>query len=363
MAEKRRRSHKGIDDFVGEYAARRPRYEEFTRRLQILLQDLLERDKIRFDSVTGRAKAVESFRDKAIRSGKKYADPLSDITDLAGLRVVLYYTDDVDVVCKLIEREFEVDTSASVDKRQELGPNEFGYVSVHYVVSLRPERAKLAEWSHLSDVSAEIQIRTVLQHAWASISHALQYKQERDAPAESRRRLSRLSSLLELADEQFCSLRREQRAAQRQASKSIERGDHDLDLDLPTLREFLKQSDVMQKAASTARKVGFDMMKGDEYASELLSDCGALGVATIGDLEEELRKSETWLEGYLAALLRIVTGDGSGGWMASVSFIAALVLYRSHRDRVTPDYLLKNEWDPVRVALVTEVLARDDLAA
>jgi hypothetical protein len=54
-----------------------------------------------------------------------------------------------------------------------------------------------------------VQVRTVLQHAWASISHALQYKQEDDIPRALRRRLARISALLEVADEEFAELNRE----------------------------------------------------------------------------------------------------------------------------------------------------------
>jgi len=61
----------------------------------------------------------------------------------------------------------------------------------------------------------------VLQHAWASISHALQYKQEQDVPTVSRRKLFRLSALLELADEEFLSLRKEQTEVTLSSSRKI----------------------------------------------------------------------------------------------------------------------------------------------
>ncbi len=52
----------------------------------------------------------------------------------------------------------------------------FGYQSIHYLVKLKGERARLAEYRNLKDGVVEIQIRTILQHAWAEIEHDIQYK-------------------------------------------------------------------------------------------------------------------------------------------------------------------------------------------
>src|SRR5258706_12139567 len=169
-----------VDGFAHEYELKRPLYVEFTEKVKGLLQDILQLAKIRYQVVEHRTKEIPSFREKITRANKQYSSPLQEITDLAGLRIIVYYSEDVAIVCKLIEREFTIDKNSSVDKGSLLQPNEFGYRSVHYVVSLSNTRYSLPEWRSYKGLTAEIQVRTVLQHAWAAISHALQYKNEQD---------------------------------------------------------------------------------------------------------------------------------------------------------------------------------------
>lgn len=61
---------------------------------------------------------------------------LEDITDLAGIRIITYFADQVDLIASFVEEEFEVDRSNSVDKRELIDPEKFGYLSLHYVVKL-----------------------------------------------------------------------------------------------------------------------------------------------------------------------------------------------------------------------------------
>src|ERR1041384_2055216 len=191
------------DDFTRLYELKRPLYIEFTEKVKSLLESLLTTSNIKYQVVEKRTKNIQSFREKISRANKQYSDPLREVTDLAGLRIIVYYLEDVNAACQMIEREFNIDREASVDKGLLLQPNEFGYRSVHYIASLSDSRKALLEWAAYDGLVAEIQVRTVLQHAWAAISHALQYKKEQDIPSVFRRRLSRLSSLLELSDEEF----------------------------------------------------------------------------------------------------------------------------------------------------------------
>src|SRR5205814_5224138 len=102
---------------------------------------------------------------------KSYGDQLNDIRDLAGVRVVTYYHDEVQTAADLLRGEFEVDAAHSLDKLAELDVDEFGYRSLHLVCRLTASRRELIEWSKYQDMWVEIQVRSVLQHAWASISH------------------------------------------------------------------------------------------------------------------------------------------------------------------------------------------------
>ena len=201
-------------ELIAEFEKSRERYEEFSAKLEGLLSTLLRRAEIRFDAIQQRVKSKESLFEKLDRAGKSYTT-LAGVPDLCGLRIVVYHKEDLDRVVEVIEREFDVDGEVSGDAAAKLAPHEFGYLSVHLIVRLSEARRQLPEWNSVADVHAEIQVRTVLQHAWASISHSLQYKHEVDVPGALRRRLNRVAALLELADQEFMTLSAEHRELRR----------------------------------------------------------------------------------------------------------------------------------------------------
>ncbi|MCY1691163.1 hypothetical protein OVA29_11120 [Exiguobacterium sp. SL14] len=88
---------------------------------------------------------------------------------------------------RIIENEFAIDRDQSVDKSTLLDTTEFGYLSVHFVASLSEQRLALSEYGRFKDYTAEIQIRSILQHAWAEIEHDLGYKNPNSVPAEVKR--------------------------------------------------------------------------------------------------------------------------------------------------------------------------------
>ena len=103
----------------------------------------------------------------------------------------------------------------------------FGYQSVHYIVSLTENRTTLTEYRRYKDLVAEIQVRTVLQHAWAEIEHDIQYKSIETIPAPYRRRFLALAGLFELADRELDSLQTEDEALQKSAQQSVQQGELD----------------------------------------------------------------------------------------------------------------------------------------
>lgn len=81
--------------------------------------------------VEARAKTLESFREKVTREGKSYNDPLNEITDLCGVRVIVRTLEDVDRVSSLISQEMTINRADSATKGDEFDPDRFGYRSVH----------------------------------------------------------------------------------------------------------------------------------------------------------------------------------------------------------------------------------------
>lgn len=197
---------KNRDGLLVKYETERDTYSSFAQTVSNLLARLLSTEGIEVHSVDHRCKTVKSLRGKIDKKGGY--EYLEEITDLAGIRLITHYEDDVDRVANVIESEFVVDRENSIDKRTSLDPDRFGYLSLHYVVSLAPDRLNLREYRSFSNMKAEIQIRSILQHAWAEIEHDTGYKTEVEVPKHIRRRFSRLAGLLELADLEFIGIRK-----------------------------------------------------------------------------------------------------------------------------------------------------------
>jgi ppGpp synthetase/RelA/SpoT-type nucleotidyltranferase len=150
-------------------------------------------------------KSAASLREKLVR--KRYRDPAREITDLIGVRVVLYYESEISDVISSLSRLFQIDKDHSTDKRSHLRDREFGYRSVHLIVSIAGRAKKDPGNIELSGKWFEIQIRSLLEHAWASIDHEIVYKSGIKYPKEVRRRFASIAGTLEILDREFLGLR------------------------------------------------------------------------------------------------------------------------------------------------------------
>lgn len=149
---------------LDEYEKKCLHYSTFTEKMEKLIKDLIKENNLRVHSITSRVKRRASLQMKLTRLEKGYAR-LSDVPDISGLRIITYFADDVDLIADMIEKEFDVDRKRSVDKRELLDPDRFGYLALHYVVKISSSRLKLTEYKRFGDCQAEIQVRSILQHA------------------------------------------------------------------------------------------------------------------------------------------------------------------------------------------------------
>ncbi len=186
-------------------------YERFSGDLQQLLEKLLGENRIAHHKLEARVKSVDSLDRKLSRIDRKY-NALSDVTDLVGVRVIVFFEEDIDAVARVIRSAFVVDDANSVDKSSVADPAKFGYKSLHFVVSMSEVRLGLPENAAYRNLCAEIQIRTVLQHGWAEIEHDLGYKYE-NAPTDIKRRFARAASFLEVRLTVFYGYERSAHAA------------------------------------------------------------------------------------------------------------------------------------------------------
>jgi len=196
---------------VQSYAAGRPAVQRATERYVELITSLLDEAGINYLTVTGRAKSVESFAEKAARTtdGRPvYTDPLHQITDQIGVRVIAYLVSDVAAVVELLADQLTVlvDRDMGLKTAQE---GRFGYNSRHVLVELDEAHAREPELADLAGRTASVQVRTVLQHAWAEFEHDIRYKgtvPEEYAP-DLDRRFTLAAGLLDLADREFSAIR------------------------------------------------------------------------------------------------------------------------------------------------------------
>lgn len=180
-----------------------------------LVTELLDEAGINYLSVTGRAKTVASFAEKATRSASGvplYPEPLRDITDQLGVRVITYVQSDVEAVADLLGAQVVVHDDRDLG-RETASEGRFGYASRHLLIGL--DAAREREYAALRGRIAQVQIRTVLQHAWAEFEHDIRYKgtvPDQHA-SEFDRRFTLAAGLLELADREFTAIRDRLRAA------------------------------------------------------------------------------------------------------------------------------------------------------
>jgi len=299
------------------YEKVRPLHERFTQRLEVLIRDLLVQRGIAVSLVTSRCKPVDSFSEKIQRGNKHYMDPLREVTDLAGTRVICYYSEDVDAVSDLISREFRVDKANSIDKSATLDPDRFGYLSVHFVVQLNEARAGLLEWKEFDGLKAEIQVRTLLQHAWAEIDHKLLYKTEKDIPSPVRRQLFRVSALLEMGDKEFSEVRKLTEIAERQYTESISKGDLNVDINLNSVMLYASQSLSVKALVELSLAEGFrpypskrSVSTDDSGARELVAVAGILKFRKLADLDDIIRK-EASSQSILRAIAQHLNSRGA----------------------------------------------------
>jgi putative GTP pyrophosphokinase len=225
-------------EILEHYAKSREVLLDFTSTLATLANTLLTRAGIQVHTVTHRCKDSNSLAEKLSRPEKTY-NVLSDITDLSGLRITTYFANDVDLVARILEDEFKIDQESSIDKRKYSDPDRFGYSSLHYVIELRPARTQLPEYSRFAGLKCEVQVRSVLQHAWAEIEHDLGYKSAAGVPSEVRRRFARVAGLLELADDEFTQIRVALRSYEASVASKIAHSPSLVSLDLASFKALM----------------------------------------------------------------------------------------------------------------------------
>jgi ppGpp synthetase/RelA/SpoT-type nucleotidyltranferase len=135
--------------------------------------------------VTFRAKKPRKLKSKLLKRNKTrnyqtFQDIYNDIVDMAGVRVALYLPNDREAVGQIIEQQFSM-MRRPKNFPEDSAPGEpLGYIATHYLVRLKPETLHKEEYQY-ADTNVEIQVASVLMHAWAEVTHDLLYKPSKGA--------------------------------------------------------------------------------------------------------------------------------------------------------------------------------------
>jgi ppGpp synthetase/RelA/SpoT-type nucleotidyltranferase len=198
-----------VREAVRAYAAMQPTLRHVTARYADLVTALLDEAGINYLSVDGRTKSVASFAAKAARQVDdrlEYDEPLEEITDQIGVRVITYVHSDVAAVAEVFDDQLVVLDDRDLG-RETASEGRFGYASRHLLVTVGDPPPDT--YGDLAGHRASVQVRTVLQHAWAEFEHDIRYKgtvPEEHAP-DLDRRFTLAAGLLELADHEFSAIR------------------------------------------------------------------------------------------------------------------------------------------------------------
>jgi len=272
-----------------EYDNKCDHYQDFIETTKDLIGDLLLQHDIQYFFIQDRLKSGASLADKLVRKEFKY-EQLEDITDICGIRIITYFSDTVDSVAKIIRKEFDIDEDNSVDKRALLAPDRFGYLSLQYVAKLSKSRLRLTEHQRFSDCQIEIQIQSLLQHAWAEIQHNLGYKAEISVPGKIQRRFSQLAGLLELADDEFVRINSTLAKYKASLPRSISKSPKTVPIDRASLLAYIETSSVLKNIENRIQSSKNITLKEPGNIDSIIERCTYVGYSSIYDIDSALIK-------------------------------------------------------------------------
>ena len=254
-----------------EYHDNLPRFREVEQEVKEKLKRTLADAGLLVAAIESRVKAADSLAGKLELKGHKY-NSLADLTDILGLRVITFYIDDVDKVASAVERLFTIDWENTVDKRKIHEIDSFGYLSLHYICSVPGFPYRF-----------EIQMRTLLQHAWANMDHDTGYKSGVEIPKRYLRNMSRLAGMLELVDDEFSKIRIELTDYRRRVQALVRSGNLDeVPVDGDTFRSYLELGpfDQLNKRIASMNQAEIQEVPLMPY----LAVFKGIGLKTLGDI-------------------------------------------------------------------------------
>lgn len=287
-------------------------YERFSKEVEEIITKLLKAENIPYQSVSRRVKDKESYLGKCRK--EKYTNPAEQIMDVSGIRIIAYTNKDVEKICGVLWDEFWIDEKNSGNKADALEANKVGYLSVHYILQLSERRLELAECRKYRNLRCEVQVRTLLQHAWAEIEHDRNYKFSGVLPNEIRRRFYLVAGVLEMMDSEFDRLSKDIDEYVARTEIAISAGNYNLSIDSKSVKQYMLKrfGEPIHMGTGSGGTVAME---------DLVEELIRFGYKTIQDVEDDLNGYGAVLEGrktYIGVLRDLMIMEDCGKYFSRV---------------------------------------------
>lgn len=190
-------------------------YEQAVEELKVKFKGIRKqyRDKNQYspiEFVTGRVKEISSILEKAKKLDIPFNKIADEMEDIAGIRIVCQFVEDIYTVVDLIHQRDGKDLKIIYEKDYVSNKKESGYSSYHIIIKY-PVQTTVGE----VEILAEIQVRTLAMNFWATIEHSLNYKYKQSIPEDIRERLKKTADLVTELDTEMSQIKEEIIDAQR----------------------------------------------------------------------------------------------------------------------------------------------------
>lgn len=268
-----------IKDAGQWYDKNKALYERYSIEIEEIITKILKTKNIPYQSVSHRVKEKESYLNKC--RNEKYTNPIDQITDVSGIRIITYTNQDVSSICKILQDEFLIDECNSGNKAEMLETDKVGYLSVHYILQLGVKRLELPENKVYENLKCEVQVRTLLQHAWAEIEHDRNYKFAGVLPKEIKRRFYLVAGVLELMDCEFDKLSKDIDEYAKCMKKAVLKGNYNLGIDSKSMEQYL----LKRFGGEANIRILID---GEIISEEVVEELVSFGYKAIQEIEDDL---------------------------------------------------------------------------
>ncbi len=181
----------------------KPKFEELGGLVSSFIKSTITECEI-LPEITFRTKELLSIVKKIKKKLREKDYSYSHLNDKLGIRIICTFQGEMDIIDEYLYKYFDI---RKVERKKDtLDVKTLDYISNHYDACIKTSIKQFSKHSHLNNYIFEIQVRTLNQHAWANTAHSLSYKQEANIPPILMRKVYRLLSLYEIADDEFSAV-------------------------------------------------------------------------------------------------------------------------------------------------------------